>query len=228
MRARRSEAAAKPAPTASAELEAAAELGRNDYAFLRRRPSSRRKGSGLVRIVDLFAGCGGLSLGVEEAVRASGHSPLIVLAAETDSTIREVYRANFPDANVDPVGDVVKLLDGRVGARITSAERKTRTTAGRVDLAMGGPPCQGHSNLNNHTRRDDERNALYLRMVRAAEVLEPKSFCIENVPGVRGDRGRVVDVAVADGEVGALVPDSRAVVARLVQARALAGSSRSV
>jgi DNA (cytosine-5)-methyltransferase 1 len=130
-------------------------------------------------------------------VRASGRSPRIVLAAELDATIRDVYKANFPDARVDPDGDVVQLLDGRIGARITAAERKARAGAGRVDFAVGGPPCQGHSNLNNHTRRADERNALYLRMVRAAEVLEPKSFCIENVPGVLGDSGRVVDIAIA-------------------------------
>jgi DNA (cytosine-5)-methyltransferase 1 len=148
-------------------------------------------------VVDLFAGCGGLSLGVEEAARTSGRSPRIVLAVEINSKIRDVYRANFPNARVDPVGDVLQLLDGRIGARITAAERKTRTGAGRVDLAVGGPPCQGHSNLNNHTRRDDERNALYLRMVRAAEVFEPASLCIENVPGVQGDRRRVVDVAIA-------------------------------
>lgn len=130
-------------------------------------------------------------------MRASGRSPRIVLAAEISSTIRDVYRSNFPNARIDPVGDVVQLLDGRMGTRITSAERKTRASGGRVDLAMGGPPCQGHSNLNNHTRCDDERNALYLLMVRAAEVLEPESFCIENVPGVQRDRGRVVEVAIA-------------------------------
>jgi len=129
-------------------------------------------------------------------VRASGRSARIVLAAEVNGTIRDVYRANFPGAIVDPDGDVTRLLDGRTGTRLTSAERHTRKNAGTVDLLIGGPPCQGHSSLNNHTRLEDERNALYLRMVRAAEVLEPESICIENVPGVLRDRKRVVEAAI--------------------------------
>ena len=58
---------------------------------------------------------------------------------------------------------------------------------------MAGPPCQGHSNLNNHTRREDPRNALYLRAARAAEVLRPTLVVIENVPTVRHDKGGVVE-----------------------------------
>src|SRR5207248_1264643 len=54
----------------------------------------------------------------------------------------------------------------------------------------------GHSAFNNRTRHRDARNALYLRMVRAAAVLAPKHLVIENVPGARRDREAVVDVAV--------------------------------
>lgn len=57
---------------------------------------------------------------------------------------------------------------------------------------MGGPPCQGHSDLNNHTRRADPRNALYLRMARFVEVVRPQHVLIENVPGVAHDKTGVV------------------------------------
>jgi DNA (cytosine-5)-methyltransferase 1 len=63
---------------------------------------------------------------------------------------------------------------------------------GDIDLTLAGPPCQGNSDLNNHTRRDDPRNALLLRVVRFAEICRPRSILIENVPGVLRDRGDVV------------------------------------
>src|SRR4029453_9475753 len=66
---------------------------------------------------------------------------------------------------------------------------------GDVDILLGGPPCQGHSDLNNHTRRRDPKNALYSRMARAAEVLHPKAVIIENVTPVRWDQGGVVEQA---------------------------------
>jgi DNA (cytosine-5)-methyltransferase 1 len=58
------------------------------------------------------------------------------------------------------------------------------------------PPCQGHSDLNNHTRRDDPRNSLYLRAIRAVELIKPAAVMIENVPAVRQDSTDVVDRAV--------------------------------
>jgi DNA (cytosine-5)-methyltransferase 1 len=59
-------------------------------------------------------------------------------------------------------------------------------------VLVAGPPCQGHSNLNNHTRRDDPKNQLYLRVARAAELLRPGVVLIENVPSVRHDKSHVV------------------------------------
>ncbi|MBK8180615.1 MAG: DNA cytosine methyltransferase [Planctomycetes bacterium] len=63
---------------------------------------------------------------------------------------------------------------------------------GRIDLLIAGPPCQGHSDLNNHSRRLDARNSLYARVARAADVLQAPVVIIENVLGVTRDRGRVV------------------------------------
>lgn len=64
---------------------------------------------------------------------------------------------------------------------------------GDVHLGLAGPPCQGHSDLNNHTRRADPRNALYSKIARAAAVLEPKVLCVENVPAVRNDHGGILE-----------------------------------
>jgi DNA (cytosine-5)-methyltransferase 1 len=67
-----------------------------------------------------------------------------------------------------------------------------RSAAGNVDLLVAGPPCQGNSDLNNHTRRAGPKNGLYARLARCAEVLRPTHVVIENVPGVLHDKGNVV------------------------------------
>jgi DNA (cytosine-5)-methyltransferase 1 len=65
----------------------------------------------------------------------------------------------------------------------------------QIDLLLAGPPCEGHSNLNNHTRRDDERNAAYLDVPAIAVALDIPMVIIENVPTARHDKERVVQTA---------------------------------
>lgn len=69
---------------------------------------------------------------------------------------------------------------------------------GSVNLLVGGPPCQGHSDLNNYSRRSDPKNSLYLKMSRAAELLNPEWIFIENVVGVVNDKGRVVQKTISN------------------------------
>jgi DNA (cytosine-5)-methyltransferase 1 len=148
-----------------------------------------------IRVADLFAGCGGLTLGVAEAARRLGLGIDVRLAVDVDAEARAVYEANLPGADFREVS-IEELFDGVVGAPLTTAERKLKRQVGRVDVLVGGPPCQGHSDLNNHTRRADPRNALYARMARAAEVLRPAIVLIENVPTVTNDVEKVVDATV--------------------------------
>ena len=63
---------------------------------------------------------------------------------------------------------------------------------GDADVLLAGPPCQGHSNLNNHSRRTDERNELYLTVPATAIALNIPLVIIENVPAVFHDRLGVV------------------------------------
>ena len=144
------------------------------------------------RLVDLFAGGGGLTVGVAEAARRVGRGTKVALAVENDDHAADVYALNFPRSNLVRAG-VEALFDGEVGTPVTASEKRISLAVGEVDVLVAGPPCQGHSNLNNHTRRQDPRNALYLRAVRAAEVLRPALVVVENVPTVRHDEGGVVD-----------------------------------
>ncbi|MFD6445910.1 DNA cytosine methyltransferase [Promicromonospora sp. NPDC060204] len=141
-----------------------------------------------VRIVDLFAGCGGLTLGLAQAAAAHGRRVEIPLAVDFEPLATRVYRDNYPFAERVETAAVEEFFDGDLGTDPTLTEYRTKASVGEVTILTGGPPCQGHSNLNNHTRRIDAKNALYLRMARAAEILMPEIVLIENVPAVLRDR----------------------------------------
>ncbi len=111
-------------------------------------------GEAKVRVVDLFAGCGGLTLGVGQAARASGMALDVRLALDFEKAATDVYAANFEKTNV-VTGSVESYFDGELGESLTTAEAETLESVGSTDFLLGGPPCQGHSNLNNKTRRND-------------------------------------------------------------------------
>ncbi len=137
-----------------------------------------------------------MSLGLWEACRAVGARMVPVLAVDFNEVPLDVYRANFQGA-LTIASPIENLVDGELGAPVSHAERALLSRIGRVDVLIGGPPCQGHSNLNNHTRRRDPKNALYARMARFAEIARPQHVVIENVTAVRHDRDRVVDRTTA-------------------------------
>lgn len=178
-------------------IQRAQEMAGRDAVFLR--TSGRPKyedGPRRVRVVDLFSGCGGITLGVAEAARVVGRGLDVRLAMEIDADVRGVYDRNFKPRLTTRRDDVRLRFDRSCGEPLSLAEQDTARAVGAVDLLVGGPPCQGHSDLNNHTRRHDPKNELYMVMVRAAEVLKPAHVLIENVQGVRRDRSMVLPRAV--------------------------------
>nr|WP_246311878.1 DNA cytosine methyltransferase [Leifsonia naganoensis] len=145
-------------------------------------------GSPAYKVVDLFSGCGGLSLGIAQALSVSGRALDIRLAVDFESSAAAVYRANFPSAAYVERSSVEGIFDGAIAAAPTAGELEWAEKIGPVHALVGGPPCQGHSTLNNHTRGTDPKNALYMYMTRAAEILRPDVVMIENVPAVLNDR----------------------------------------
>lgn len=135
-----------------------------------------------------------MSLGLAEAAHRLGWRLDIRLAVDVDAAAISIFAKNLSvrDART---ADVVSLFDGELGAALTKSERTIKASVGPVDILIGGPPCQGHSDLNNHTRRRDPKNLLYLRMARAAEVLLPKIVVVENVSPVQWDETGVVQTA---------------------------------
>lgn len=160
-----------------------------------------------MRLFDAFAGCGALSTGFLLAGLETGIEVGARLAIEQEESPAKTYKANIGD--VVEQEDIATLLDGDLGDKLTTAERRLKKTVGEVQLGLAGPPCQGHSDLNNHTRRDDPRNALYAKVARAAAVLEPQVLCVENVPAVRNDYGGVLETTKTELErLGYLVDDA--------------------
>jgi DNA (cytosine-5)-methyltransferase 1 len=112
------------------------------------------------------------------------------MAVDTSEAARRVYALNYPEADVRRV-DINEILPGAPGEKTASEERRLVAQVGAPDLVLGGPPCQGHSDLNNHTRRSDPKNVSFMKMARCAEVLSPTHIVVENVNGVLHDAGDI-------------------------------------
>ncbi|QEL21940.1 DNA cytosine methyltransferase [Bosea sp. F3-2] len=154
---------------------------------------------GKLVVADLFCGSGGLTLGAWEAARAMQLEFQSVLAADNDEDAMSVYRRNFaPRASF--VAPLEELVDGDVGSALSTGERAILKGIPAVDVLLAGPPCQGHSDLNNFTRRNDPRNELISKVVRFAEIATPTHIVIENVQGVRHDTGGVFQRSISQLE----------------------------
>lgn len=151
-------------------------------------------------IVDLFCGCGGLTLGAQEAAHAVGLRPSPRVAVDIDRDALVVYAVNFlPGRTLHAdAGRLVEFHvvgwadDARFGYQPRLLDSTLEELQGSVDLVVAGPPCEGHSNLNNRTRRKDPRNLLYLDAVAIAVALEATAVVIENVPDIVNDRQNLV------------------------------------
>lgn len=109
-------------------------------------------------IIDLFAGCGGMTVGFMEA----GFRP--VLAVEHDRAAASTYAANFGEDHVF-CGDIADLPSEVIPL---------------ADVVIGGPPCQGFSNLGSKNV-NDPRNKLWKEYIRVVQVARPLVFVLENV-----------------------------------------------
>ena len=159
------------------------------------KPPVAKSPQGKLRIVDLFCGCGGLSLGVLEAAAILNLEPSIDFAVDINSKALSVYKANLAQYARDvQMSDVTKIFSS--SSLLRKPTKSECALMESIDMAphilFAGPPCQGHSDLNNLSRRFDPRNELYLIPVRAAALLRPKAVVIENVPTVVHSSEQVV------------------------------------
>lgn len=129
------------------------------------------------KALDLFSGCGGLSLGMERA----GFE--VVYANELNPDAAKTYSWNFPNVAMD-VGDIRKIEPVGVKRKIKNS---------KIDLIGAGPPCQGFSTLVKRNSRDP-RNHLFKHLVRFVEYFSPKIFVMENVTGLLSmNKGKTIE-----------------------------------
>jgi len=123
--------------------------------------------------VDLFSGCGGLTLGLKQA------GFRVAAAVEIDDLAVESYKANHPGVRIWHT-DIRKLPAAKV-------KQQLRRKKHPLDLLAGCPPCEGFSGLttlNGRRRRRDPRNELIFEFLRFVRVLRPRAVMMENVPGL--------------------------------------------
>lgn len=128
-------------------------------------------------VISLFSGCGGMDLGFMQA----GFD--IVYANDIFQDAITTYREN--------IGNHIENK--------SILEINTKDLPQDVDVIIGGFPCQGFSIANKNRNTKDERNFLYLEMLRIIKDIQPKFFVAENVKGILSlDKGKVFDMIIND------------------------------
>ena len=137
-----------------------------------------------LKTIDLFAGCGGLTLGLHRA----GHK--LLFAVEKDPMAFETFSANFLGNDAAyPAGDYwpswleVKNYDIKEITDDLTIRKKLKALNGKVDLVCGGPPCQGFS-LGGIRDGKDIRNELPYKYIEVVEIVRPRFVLLENVEGM--------------------------------------------
>jgi DNA (cytosine-5)-methyltransferase 1 len=120
--------------------------------------------------VDLFSGAGGLSRGFYDA----GYD--VVLGVDFDEAALKSFKENHGHAET-------MKLDLFEHSNIDVIEKYLKDKDIKLDVLVGGPPCQGFS-IAGPRDMNDKRNSLYLAMVKLADRLKPQAVVLENVPGM--------------------------------------------
>ena len=154
-----------------------------------------------LKIVDLCCGAGGFATGIKWACESAGLRPVVSLAVDTDERARDIYKLNVRPLNV-LAENVANLVDYDLSGKGLDYRPKLINTdlkrhVGNIDLVIAGPPCEGNSTFNNHTRGRDRRNELYVATVATAIAMKAKVIIIENVTTVTAARENVVARALS-------------------------------
>ena len=153
-----------------------------------------------LNIIDIFCGGGGLSLGASSALKMLGHQVKFAACVDKDALALKLTARHFKPAYAE-AKDVTDLISYAVDHSLHLdkfvSEPKIKDSRisqfrGKIDVLIGGPPCQGHSTLNNRTRGNDSRNLLYYTMPAFAVALDVPYVLIENVAGIRRSSEQVL------------------------------------
>lgn len=154
----------------------------------------------ILRLADLFCGAGGLTMGVTQLARDLSLHVVVGLAVDSDLDAIATFAANH-DVRLRQATSVASMIDFRVAGQGRRASfsyqpelvnEEVEWACADLDLLVAGPPCQGHSSLNNRSRWQDPRNTLMLSVAAFAAATRVPAVVIENVPGAVLDHADVV------------------------------------
>ena len=145
-------------------------LTNNEAVYRARQKGILQDSDRKYRLVDLFAGAGGLTLGFTKSL---GHVFEPVWANDFNAYAANTYNANFGDHCT--TDDIVKILEDRIDE------------IPKADVVIGGPPCQGFSLLNKQ-RDGDPRKQLWRPYLQIVEHTGAQVFVMENVPQLIGSQ----------------------------------------
>lgn len=132
----------------------------------------------IYKMIDLFAGCGGLSLGLEQA----GFTPWFVNEIVEQFANTYKYNHHLSDEHYY-IGDIAEL-NRHIDDYVDMFKD--------ITLVCGGPPCQGFSMANRQRILDDPRNGLYKQYLIFLSHVRPKFFIMENVKGMMNKKDEII------------------------------------
>lgn len=136
--------------------------------------------SKVVRIIDLFAGIGGMRLGFEQASKELGIKTSCVFSSEIKDYAIEVYKQNFGDNSIQ--GDITKVENSMIPD---------------FDFLLAGFPCQPFSYAGKGLGFEDTRGTLFFEIERILEAKRPQGFLLENVEGlVTHNKGKTLNTII--------------------------------
>lgn len=160
--------------------------------------------------VDLFAGCGGVSQGFDQA----GFETVFV--NEIHPFAMATFLTNRQETNLsDPKNHCFDILSiTQKPAELDALARRLRRNHGDIDVVIGGPPCQGYSGIGHRRSFDIDKeeipsNHLYREMAKFVQAIGPKVFVFENVRGLLNSKW------TSDGESGEIWRDVQRAFRRL-------------
>lgn len=142
-----------------------------------------------MKVISMFSGAGGLDLGFSLA----GHK--IVWANDFDEYAVDTYEENFNKFNQH------KIIRGDILDYLNQDEKKLKKEIPDADIVIGGFPCQGFSIANINRSMEDERNYLYLQVLKMIKIKNPKFILLENVKGLENmEKGKILEMIIKDIE----------------------------
>lgn len=127
-----------------------------------------------IKIIDLFAGVGGIRLGFERAANKNNIDVECIYTSEIDKYAAETYLKNFPNDNHNPLNDITKCDE---------------TKLSDFNVLLAGFPCQAFSIAGKRGGFDDTRGTLFFDVARIIKEKKPDAFLLENVKGLVNHKG---------------------------------------